>query len=81
MTPKVCEITWDDAWVESGDYSVKQAQKCKPIRTTTIGYLVAENDYGVVLATDIYEKDRKNVKIVNFVPWGMIVDYWEYSDG
>jgi len=77
---KICEVVWNDAWVESGEYSIKRAMKCKPIKTNTIGYLVAENEWGVTLATDIYEKDKKNVKIVNFIPWEMIVD-WEYLDG
>ena len=78
---KVVEVEWSDAWVESGDYSIKKAQKCKPIRTSTIGYLVAENEFGVSLATDIYEKDKKNVKIINFIPWGIIEEYWELIDG
>ena len=77
---RVFEVEWDDAWVETGDFSVKRAQKCKPIRTTTIGYLVSENEWGITLATDIYEKDKKNVKIINHIGWGMIVDYWEYED-
>ena len=77
---KVCEIIWLDAWVESSDYSIKKAQKCKPIKTSTIGYLVSENEHGVTVAADIYEKDKKNVKIVNFIPWGVIEEYWEYQD-
>lgn len=78
---KICEVVWGDAWVESHDYSIKKAQSCKPIRTRTIGYLVAENECGVTLAADVYEKDKKNVKIVNFIPWGMIEEYWELTDG
>jgi len=78
---KVVEIVWLDAWVASGDFSIKKAQKCKPIKTTTIGFLVAENEHGVTVAADIYEKDLKNVKIVNFIGWGMIEEYWIYEDG
>ena len=76
----VVEVLWDDAWVENGDMSVKKAQRQKAVRTTTIAHLVAENEHGVVLATDAYPDDPKNVKIVNFIPWGCIVDYYEYVD-
>ena len=78
---KVCEVVWLDAWVESGDYSIKRAKKCKPIITSTIGYRVAENEHGGTLATDKYTKDKKNVKIVNFIPWGIIEEYWEFTNG
>ena len=77
---KVCEIVWLDAWVTSTDYSIKKAQKCEPVKTSTIGYLVSENEHGVTLAADIYDKDKKNVKIVNFIPHGMIEEMWIYED-
>ena len=76
---KVVEITWDDAWVESGDMSIKRAIKSKPIRTKTVGYLVADTEHGLTVATDIYLKDKKSVKIVNFIPHGMIVEWVEYG--
>ena len=78
---KVVEVVWLDAWTSGGDYSIKKAQKCEPIKTTTVGFLVSENMHGITVAADIYEKDKKNVKIVNFMPWGMIEEYWEYEDG
>jgi len=59
---------------------IKKAEKSKPIRTRTIGYLISENDHGITLATDTYEKDKKNVKIVNHIPWGMVVEYWKLHD-
>ncbi len=77
---KVVEILWADAWTSGGDYSIKKAQTCKPIMTTTIGFLVSDNEHGITLAADIYEKDKKNVKIVNFIPHGMIEEYWELED-
>jgi len=77
---KVVEVHWDDAHVTTSDMSVKKAQKQKPVRTTTVAFLVAENEHGVVLATDSYPDDPKNVKIVNFVPWGCVVDFYEYED-
>ncbi len=77
---KVVEVWWDDAHVTTSDMSIKKAQRQKPVRTITIGCLVAENAHGVVLATDIYPDDAKNVKIVNFIPWGIITDYFIYED-
>ena len=78
---KICEVTWDDAFVDSGDFKIDKCAKLKPIRTRTIGYLVCETPDGIVLATDSYEKDSKNVKIVNMIPWGMVVKYEELCDG
>ena len=77
---KVAEVHWDDAHVTTSDMSVKKALKQKPVRTITVAYLVGENAQGVSLATDIYPDDAKNVKIVNFIPWGIITDYYIYED-
>ncbi len=77
---RVVEVHWDDAHVTTSDMSIKKAQKQKPVRTITVANLVAENSHGVVLATDIYPDDVKNVKIVNFIPWGIITDYYIYED-
>ena len=77
---KVAEVHWDDAHVTTSDMSIKKAQRQKPVRTITVAYLVAENSHGVVLATDIYPDDVKNVKIVNFIPWGIITDHYIYED-
>lgn len=77
---KVVEIIWLDAWVESDSMTVKRAQKSEPVKTHTIGYLIAENEHGVTIATDLYEKDPKHAKIINFIPHGMIAEYWEWKD-
>ena len=76
---KVVEVVWDDAHVTLDECSIKDAQKTKPIRTHTIAYLMAENDYGITLATDIFPSDPKKGHMINFVPWGMVVEYWEYE--
>ena len=75
----VVEVWWDDAHVTTSDMSIKKAQRQKAVRTVTVAYLVSENAHGVVLATDIYPDDAKNVKIVNFIPWGIITDYYTYE--
>lgn len=75
----IVEIVWDDAHCSTGEITVKSAAKTKPIRTRTIGYLVGENDDGIVLGTDTYEKQPKSFRVVNFIPWGMVVEYWEIT--
>ena len=74
---KIVEVHWDDAHVDTGSTTISKAAKVKPIRTITVAYLVAENEHGVVLAADIYPETPKDAAIINFVPWGMIVEYWE----
>ena len=76
----VVEVSWLDAHVTTEEMSVKEAQKQKPVLTTTVATLIAENEHGVVLATDTYPEDPQNVKIVNFIPWGVIEEYWEFVD-
>lgn len=80
MPFKVVEVWWDDAHVSTSDMSVKKAQRQKAVRTITIGYEIAKNEHGIVLAADIYPDDPKNVKIVNFIPHGCIEEIWEYID-
>jgi len=71
------EIVWLDAHVTTDSTTIRKAAKIKPIRTKTLGYLIAENDDGVVIASDTYEKNPKEGGIVNFIPWGMVAEYWE----
>lgn len=77
---KVAEVLWGDAWIDTGDISVKKARKAKPIMRTTIGWLVAENEHGLVLCTDKYEKEKGVVNAPMFIPWGWIEEYWVYED-
>jgi len=77
---KVVEIVWLDAHCSTSDTTIKKAAKQKPVKTVTVGFLVAENTDGVVMATDRYIDDAKNVKMTNFIPWGMIEDYIVYED-
>ena len=76
---KVVEITWDDAWCDSDGMTVKKASKSKAIRTISVGYLVSNNEFGLTIATDIYERDKKNVKIVNFIPHCMVIEWAIYE--
>ncbi len=74
------EVVWDDAWVSTDTITVKKARKLKPERTRTIGLLVCENDYGLVLATDGWETCRKSYNTHMMIPHGMIVEVWEWED-
>ena len=79
---KIVECKWHDAWIDTIDVPIKDAKKCKPIPRFTIGYLVAENEHGLVLSTDYFPKKKKKVKDVSalmVIPWGML-DYWEIFD-
>lgn len=74
---KVVEVTWGDAFVSTSDISEKKAKHLKPVMRTTVGYLISENEAGIVIAMDRYEKGGANT--YTLVPWGWITEYWEYS--
>ena len=75
---QIVEVLWGDAWCSTGEVSLKKARKLKPIMRTSVGFLVAENDEGITIAMDKYEKDDKNVHTHAFIPWGWIESYWVY---
>ena len=77
---QIVEVIWDDAFSSSSEMSVEDALKAKPVRTHTVAFLLAENDAGVTLTTDRYPDDPKTGKLINFVPWEMIVGYWVFKD-
>ena len=77
---KVVEVHWDDAWVDTDEVSVKSALTKKPVRTISIGQLIAENDEGIVMVVDSYPKSKKKGRVLNFIPWQMITAYYEYED-
>ena len=74
---KVVEVTWGDAFVSTSDISEKKARSTTPVIRTTVGFLVAENDDGIVIAMDAYEEGKFNT--YTLVPWGWIKEYWEYA--
>ena len=74
---KIVEIEWLDAHVSTSSTTIQKAEKIKPVVTRTVGYLVSENEEGIVMATDRYPKHPKEAKIINFVPWDMITEYYE----
>jgi hypothetical protein len=76
---KVVEVLWGDAWVDTDDITVAKAVKSKPVYRRTVGFLVADNEDGLVLVTDCFEDNEKEVNTPMFIPHGMVVEWWEYK--
>ena len=76
---EVAEVHWIDAFVSTSEISIKKAQKTKPIKTITVGYLLANTDEGLVLAMDHWPKSPKEFKAYTFIPWGMIEEWYIYE--
>jgi|TARA_Y100000296_G_scaffold51191_1_gene58709 hypothetical protein len=77
---KVLEVKWEDAWIDTEDFSLKDAKELKPIVRSTVGFLVTENSKAIVLCTDFYEKDKKTISTPMIIPRDMILDYWIYEE-
>ena len=73
MSLPIVKVTWDDAWVGSGVSQLKELRESVPIRTETVGYLVCENEHGVVLVTDLYPDTPEEGHTPMFIPSGMVV--------
>jgi hypothetical protein len=80
-TMKIVEVRWWDAFIDTDDMSIKKAKNLKPVERFTVGYLVAENEHGIVLSTDYFPRKTKVTEIsaTMVIPWGMI-EYWEVQD-
>jgi hypothetical protein len=76
---RVVEVLWLDAHVSTGSTTVRKAEKIKPIKTLTVGYLIANTDDGLTLITDRYPDSPKEGKVVNHIPWGMIEEWYQYE--
>ena len=76
---KVIEVKWNDAWIDTDDYTKEKAKKLTPVVRTTIGFLVGENSKAIVLCTDYFEKDTKTINTAMVIPVEMILEYWEYE--
>ena len=76
---QVVEVHWIDAYVSTSETSLKKAAKLKPVQTITIGFLVSENEHGIVLAMDLWPKSPKEFKAYTFIPWGMVEEVYTYE--
>ena len=72
MRCPVVVIDWDDAFIETDDFSSTDAAKTKPCRRRTVGFLVAKNQHGYVLATDEYAKKADGYAARMFIPLGIV---------
>jgi hypothetical protein len=70
-------VSWDDAWIDTEDFTIKKAKKMKGVLRHTVGWLVDENEEGIVLCTDYYEKKSDGFNTPMFIPWGWVRDYTE----
>lgn len=77
--PTVAEVHWVDAYVSTSEISYKKAEKLKPCRTITVGFLVYEGDEGIVLAMDWWPKSPKQMKAYTYIPWGMVEEVYTYG--
>lgn len=72
--PRIEILTWRDAYNKEGEWrSVKSLTKLKPAIIVTVGFVVHEDDDGVVTCSDIDTEDYKDVHGVSYVPKCMIV--------
>ena len=76
---KIIEVKWEDAWVDTIDISIAKAKKLKPVIRTTVGWRISENKEGIILATDYFNDDKKHINTPMCIPWGIILEYWEYE--
>lgn len=77
MRNKVVVVEWGDAFIDTDDFDEKDAAKTKPVMRKTVGFLIAKNQYGYVLATDEYNKKSDGLAAKMFVPHGMVTDVKE----
>lgn len=73
-------IEWGDAFIETDDFSIEEAQDTKPVYRRTVGFLVAHNQHGYVLATDKYEDEADGVAGRMFIPKGMVVSVTQLTN-
>ena len=78
--PAIAEVIWEDAWVGATDVSMKDATELVPVIRSTVGYVISKNkDNCLVLATDLYQKDKSMINTPMVIPWGVIIDWWEFD--
>ena len=78
--PAIAEVIWEDAWVGATDVSMKDATELVPVIRSTVGYVISKDtDNCLILATDLYQKDKSMINTPMVIPWGVIIDWWEFD--
>lgn len=80
MRKPVVVIEWGDAFIETDDFDDSEAKRTKPVYRRTVGFLIAKNQYGYVLATDEYAKKKDGYAARMFIPNGMVIEVKTYGD-
>ena len=68
---KMVIIHWGDAFIETDDFTYEDALTTTPVYRKSIGFLIAKNQHGYVLATDTYDSSPE-VAAKMFIPKGMV---------
>ena len=74
---KVIVVEWGDAFIDTEDFDLEDAKKTIPVYRKTVGYLIAKNQHGFVMATDVYDLLDDGVAGKLFIPKGMVTDWYE----
>lgn len=72
-------VLWGDAFIDTDDFDQEDADKTIPVWRTTVGFLIAQNQHGYVLATDEYLKKSDGVNAKMFIPKGMVKEVKEVT--
>jgi hypothetical protein len=80
MRHKVLAVLWGDAFIDTDDFDQDSADTTEPVWRTTVGFLVAKNQHGYVLATDEYLDPEDGVNAKMFIPHGMVKDVIELKE-
>ena len=75
----VIVIKWGDAFIETDDFKPEKAGDTEPVWRYSTGFLIAKNQHGYILATDLYEKKRDGAAAKMFIPHGMVVGVKKFS--
>ena len=70
-------IEWGVAFIDTDDFDVDDAADTEPVYRSTVGFLIAKNQHGYVLATDKYRDTKEGVAAKMFIPHGMVVSVTE----
>lgn len=70
-------VEWGDAFIDCEDFSLKDAEATTPVFRKTVGFYIAKNQHGIILATDLYKKKEDGMAARMFIPWGMVNEWRE----
>ena len=73
MAYSIVIVEWADAFIDTDDFDAEDAASTEPVYRKTVGFLIAKNQHGYVLATDVYKDAKDGVAGKLFVPHGMVL--------